>query len=1170
MTSNAGGLIVHRGSRTERLADTLAVLLEGERPANPLTAQTVVVAHPGLKRWLLGRFAHRPSRNGGHGIAANIEMILPWQWFERVARRTLGDEALIGGAYRSDVLRWRLLMALPTLGSAEVNAYLAGDDSARRRFQLAEYLAGVYTQYLTYRPDWILDWEQHPGQHARDWQAALWRQVQHAINRPHRAQRSSALLDALQAERAQDSTPLHVFGISHLPPDVLAALQACALHRPVHLYFPDPCREHWVYLRRQRFLLERQDDPDALYFEVGHPLLVALGRIAQDFCLTLDDCDAVDERDPLDEAEPLPGETSLLAQLQSSIRCLQPELVGEAVRESIDSGERAEDVLPALRDDASLRVHACHTRLRELEVLKNTLLRALADEPSLQHRDIVVMAPDISAYAPYLAAVFGEQAQYRSDPTHIPWHLADVGLARAHPLMSAFAQAFDLAESRFAVSEVMDFLDVPAVARRFGIDRGSRDALERWLQRAHVAWGLNAEMKAEVGAAATDANSWQFGLDRLYAGLIVGRDTDVSNDALDSRPDCHMSDTILLDDILPLDGVAGGAVEAIGQLDRLLGELRAMRQAFGSTRSLAAWSQWLLERIDALFLADMRDESENSALDTLRRVAASLGSQASETGLGTPLPWSVVREAVAGALDAVPERQAFLLGGVTFCGLVPQRSIPFRVVCLLGMNEGEFPRPSKDAGLNKIIQQPRRGDRDTRSEDRYLFLEAMMSARDMLHISYIGEGVRDGKPRNPAAPLAELLQFLDEQHGIADDEKVDRPWRIRHPLQPFDARYYERDAQGRPLHDPRLFSYDAAYLAVQPASSMPRFLQAFDFMATPDDREHASSADAVRRDVSLSSLKRYWRDPVKDALLRGHGISLQALESASWPDREPLEAGLARIERIEHRLLFDALTAGAAELPAEPPAWLSSSGILASGAIGAEAYQRQRASLQPMLRHAQDKFADGMARAATQAIDLDLGDGVRLIGTIDRVFHAAAGGLMLFDAKPVGSVGLREALAMYIDWAALRLSSNEPLHAVLLTNTSSGKINESTLLDPFVANDTNTLRQGLRRLIELAQSAEHRPLLFFPKTALAYAISAPDERNYRAAMAWEGNDFSGAGERDYAPGYAALISRGVDLFDESGPAYQAFVDATRAVCEVLDPSHKLLFKSVDAVSGGDV
>jgi len=1154
MNSNAGGLIVHRGSRTERLADQLALQLEAQRPANPLAAQTVVVAHPGLKRWLLGRFAHRPVRGGGHGIAANMDMILPWEWFERLARETLGDQALIGGAYRNELLRWRLLMALPTLASSELGTYLTGDDAARRSFQLAEHLAGLYTQYLTYRPDWILDWEQHPGKNSRDWQATLWRQLQQAIGRPHRAQRSSVLLEALRNQPGRHAAPLHVFGISHLPPDVLAALQACAAHQAVHLYFPDPCREYWSDLRTRRFQLAQRGDPDALYYEIGHPLLVALGRIAQDFCITLDECNAQEQRDPLDEAEPLDGETSLLAKLQSSIRCLQPELVGEAVREAVAQGSSLDEALLPLRNDDSLRVHACHTRLRELEVLKNAVLRCLADDATLEHRDIVVMAPDISAYAPYLGAVFGEQAQYRSDPLHIPWHLADVGLARSHPLMSAFSQMLDLAESRFTVSDVLDFLDVPAVARRFSIDRSSRDALERWLQRAHVAWGLDADMKAEVGAAATDANSWQFGLDRLYAGLIVGQDTDT--DTNDGRPDGHSPSDLLLDNILPLDGVSGGAAEAIGQIDRLLAELRGIRQAFATARSLDGWSQWLLERIDALFLADIRDDAENSALDTLRRLAANLSSQAAETGITTPLPWSVVREAMGGALDAVPERQAFLLGGVTFCGLVPQRSIPFRVVCLLGMNEGEFPRPGNDAGLNKIIAHPRRGDRDTRSEDRYLFLEAMMSARDVLHISYVGEGVRDGKPRNPAAPLAELLQFLDEQHGVADDEKVDRPWRIHHPLQPFDARYYVRDADGQSPHDARLFSYDRAFLAAPAATTRaPTFL-------TPSDRPArvAGIPPVTNGEIALHALKRYWRDPVKDALLHQHGISLEALESAIWPDREPLETGVSRLQRVDRQLMFEALTAGKSKLPEQPPAWLDKSGMLAGGAIGIEAYGQLKASVQNMLALVQPLFDQGVAHSATQAIDVNLGEGLRLVGTVDRVFHAANGGLMLFDAKLKGSTGIREFLAFYIEWAALRVAGIQNLHGVLCEYTSKNQVVSPALLDAITSQSIDQLRAGLQRLVEASQADGQTPVLLFPRTALAYAINPPESRIFKAIQAWEGDGYNRVGERDYAPGYAALMGRGLDLFDEQSSAYTSFMAATELVCDVLDPDHTLLFQ----------
>ncbi|MEO6798686.1 MAG: exodeoxyribonuclease V subunit gamma [Rhodanobacter sp.] len=1135
---NPGHLIVHRGSRTERLADELARQLEAQRPANPLDAQTVVVAHPGLQRWLLGRLARRPGTNGEHGIAANFDMILPWQWFERSARRVLGDEALVGGAWRHELLRWRVLKALPTLKSTEVSAYLAGDDAARRRFQLAEHLSGVYTQYLLYRPDWILAWEQ-AGAHDRHssdhgWQATLWQQLQAAVQRPHRAQRSAALLDALATESDPSSTPLHVFGVSHLPPDVLQALQVTAQRTPVHLYFPDPCREYWSDLRSRRFQLKQSGDAEALYYEIGHPLLVALGRIAQDFCITLDECDAVELRDPLDEAEPSLEADKLLARLQSSIRCLQPDLVGAPIRERSIDASQWRDLLATRRHDASLRVHACHTRLRELEVLKNALLRCLADYPDLQHRDIVVMAPDISAYAPYLAAIFGEPAKYRDEPAHVPWHVADVGMSRTHPLLGAFAQVLDLAESRFTVSAVLDLLEVPALARRFALDGAGRDALETWLRRAHVAWGLDAAMKAEAGAEAIDANSWQFGLDRMYAGLIVGDD----------------GEDRLLDDILPLKGVSGGATDALGQLDRLLGELRRARSTFGGERPLAGWSEWLLELIDALFLADARDEAENHALDTLRRLAADLGNQAAETGLTANLPWSVVREALRGALGAVPERQPFLLGGVTFCGLVPQRSIPFQVVYLLGMNEGEFPRPGQDAGINRIPRQPRHGDRDTRNEDRYLFLEALMSAREVLHISYIGEGVRDGKPRNPAAPLAELLQFLDEQHGIAGDDQADRPWLVHHPLQPFDARYYERAADDLPRHDPRLFSYDPAFAASPRSHVEPRFL---------DSR--AATPTSSTNEVSLDALHRFWREPAKAALLRGHGISLQALDDAGWPDREPLETGLARIERIDRRVLFEALAKGTHTLPEEPPVWLARSGLLASGAIGERSWNELRDQLQVLLDGARPLFADGRAQSLPQAIDLDLGDGLRLTGNVQRVFRGVTGGPLLFDAQPARTAGLKDLLGYYIDWAVLQLSMPGVVRGEYLEpGNKTQAVRCSSLLPLVHAQDAGQLRHGLRTLIGASRRAEQQALLFFPKTALAWASAEADDRARKARSAWEGNGYIQVGERDYAPGYAALLTRGLDLFDSASDEHRAFVAATEMVCHVLDPLHEALLR----------
>lgn len=1094
-------LIVHRDSRTEALAGLFARALDANRPANPLAPQMVVVAHSGLRRWLLGVMAHRAAR----GIAANFDMMLPWQWLQRIASELLGEAALIDGAWRTESLRWHIYAALTRIDAPQVRAYLHGDDAERRRFQLADHLAGIYTQYLIYRPDWIQAWEQ--GAERDNWQARLWRALRQAIEQPHRAQRRDALVAALQRHHG-DTSPLHVFGVSHLAPDVLAALHAASARRAVNLYFPDPCRQYWADLATPRAALKRQPEGDDLYYEIGHPLLVSLGRMGQDFFIQLDAL-GVELGGDEDEEAVTP---TLLGAVQASIRNCTPTLV--AARS-------------ARGDDTSLRVHACHTRLRELEVLKDALLGLLADNAELQHRDIVVMAPNIAAYAPYLAAVFGAPARYAADRAQIPWHLADVGLANTHPLLAAFSRILDLADSRFAFSEIMDFLDVPALARRFGIDRDARDALEPALRRARIAWGLDAPMKAQAGAAAVDQNSWAFGFDRLYAGLVAGED----------------ADDALLDGILPLPGVGGGEAEAIGRLDRLLDALRQIRDGMGTPRSLLAWRDWLLEQIDRLFLGAAHDEAEAGALEALRRIIAALGDQADAAGAAA-LPWRVVREAARGELARISERQPFLLGGVTFCGLVPQRSIPFRVICLLGMNEGEFPRQAGGSGLNLMLEHPRRGDRDTRREDRYLLLEALMAARDHLHISYIGEGVHDGKPRNPASPLNELLQFLDAQCGCAGD--APRPWLVRHPLQPFDARYFDRS-------DPRLFSFDPAFATNAMVVVNTTFI----------DLHAEQRATPASREISLGWLKRFWRDPAKALLRDDAGVSLDALDAESWPDREPLKATMDAQGGIERQLLFAALTAGHAQLPPSAPDWLGRSGMLAAGAAGERAYANARTRVQAALAAARDFLGD--STPCVQAVDLDFG-GIHITGSVDA-FRDASGRVRLFGAKPVNVARFNELLPFYFDFAALRLILPDEVAAEYIEYAKDNKVPVRTpkLLASILKQDRLQLRTGLQRLASAAVTASASGFLFPPRTAWEWAMAKADRRASAAQDQWEGDEFH-PGERSYTPGYTALLARDFDFADAQSPAHARFVQTCALVCAALDPSREILLSA--AVKSG--
>ena len=1090
------GFFVHRDSRTESLAKVLFTALDRERPAQVLAPQTVVVAHPGLGRWLLGEFARR----GPRGIAANFDLIQPWQWLERAAGQVLGNES--DANFAKENLRWHVHALLPALDYVRVRRLLDGTDGDRRRFQLADRLAGVYSQYLIYRPDWLDDWQ---SGRAKDWQAMLWQQLRQRIAGSHRAQRHAQLIAALAARGDGALEPLHLFGISHLPADILAALQAVSAHRAVHLYFPDPCREYWGDLKSKRELLRKGEIDEAWHYEIGHPLLVSLGRMAQDFFIALENAGVDLDAGELESSE---SDSSLLTRLQQGIR----------------RGDGAGmDFATPSHADASLRVHACATRLRELEVLKDALLRFLAEDSSLLPRQIVVMAPDISAYAPYLPAVFGAAAHHSADPSRIPWHLADVRLAQTHPLLRAFATLLDLGESRLALSEVLDLLDVPAVARRFRLDGVDREVLESTLRRAGVAWGLDAAMKQQFAGVAAAENSWTFGFDRIFAGAIAGADTD---DAL-------------LDGVLPLAGVDGSAVVALGRVHRLLDVVREMRDGFARPRPLADWCEWLGERIAALFHADADDRAETRALDALRRALAELGEQAAASGK-QELPWSVMREAMRGQLDAVSERQPFLLGGVTFCGLVPQRSIPFRVVCLLGMNDGEFPRDGGDAGLNFMLKNPRRGDRDTRREDRYLFLEALMAARRHLHISYVGRDVHDGKRIDPAAPLAELLQFLDDACAPAAGES--RPWLVAHPLQPFDARYFDHSGQ----RDTRLFSYNADFR--KPADAKPAPTT---FIAWAND---ARADSAEPRVWTLDRFARFWRDPLAAQLRDGAGIDREALEDDASADSEPLTSRFDRRERMESRIVLDALRRKATALAETAPDTIARSGRLAGGAIGASAWQGLRESARPLFEALRRELGTD-AHREPRPVGFDI-DGMRIAGSVRDVYARADGsyahvGLRLHRAADFGDL-----LPFYIRHAAMRLSDIDAA-PVFLEEAKSASATEPALLAAIRAQDPAQLREGLRTLLAIARESASKPVLFPAKTAWAWSTTAPEQRSKNAWTAWHGTGFNG-GEGTYAPGYNALFARGVDFLDGESAAAKAFAQTCARVANVLDPQHTIL------------
>lgn len=969
---------LYHSNALDVLAGLLADELRHPAPGQGLLApDTVLIPQAAMRRWLQATLAEK------HGIAANLEFLTPGEFVARALEANLGrtDNDLDAAG-----LHWRLYAALrdPALRAhppmAQIDAYLSGDD-ALKPWTLAGELAGVFEKYQAWRRDWLLRWD--GGADPDDPQAILWRAV--AGGRSHRARRIQKYLTRfVEGDALPAGLParLFVFGTLNVSPDVLRVVATQARVGVLHFYLPTPTKEYWGDLQALGARL-RADTADPFGDDAQeNPLLRDWGAAGKDFMALLGSYEVVHPRgeiaayvDPGEDTRPTLAEgglrDSLLHRLQADLFARNPAPTGTLLAEVV-------------ANDPSLQFHACHTRLRELQVLHDRLRALLEDErfdPPLQPREIAVLAPDIDPYLPYLDAVFGGD---RAGGTAIPYALADASPLAGEALAEVFLRLLDLPLSRFGREEMLDLLASPALAEAAGLDAADFERLHGWLQASGARWGLDAAHRGRRGAPEDAAYTWQFALDRLLLGHASGAEDDIAGPSTGSGQA-----------VAPWTELEGGALDALDRLLRLLRELARGEREFARPASPAQWRERLLRMLATLLPRKPDDAAAERALDRLRKLVADFAKQANQAGYTDAVPAEVVRAHFASVLGEADTRAPLLTGGVSFARMVPMRLLPFRAICLLGMNDGEFPRRDPAAGLNRLTAElasgkRRHGDRSTRDDDRYLFLQLFSAAQDVFYLSWLGADARDGSVREPSAVVSELLAHAGAYHVEAD--AAAKRLVLRHPLQPFSP-----DAFG--AGDARRYSYRGQWRAAANQLTAAR-------RALPPWIEPAHALDAIAepvRELSLDALRRFLLDPSGQFLRQRLDLRLPETEEIG-EDIEPLGAparGLARNQL--QRAVFDGLLAGDASEVTQSR--LRARGLLPSGAAGRLALEQVMAEVAPYAQAFSHWRGEAMPDSLLAEVEID---GVRLHGRIGEAFPQGIARLRF--GKPNGPAMLRNGL----------------------------------------------------------------------------------------------------------------------------------------------------------------
>ena len=1038
----------YTSNRNETLVDHLARVV-GAPLNSPFSKELILVQTQGMSQWLKLELSRRL------GVLLNAEFPFTRIFVSELMQQLLPEHPVV---MEPEALTWRVMSEvkahLDEPEFLELKDYL--DDDLRKQFQLAERIAGLFDQYGVYRPPFKtrgagMDF-------GTGWQKILWDKIVTAES----PSQGALIVDFIEAIRKADLSQLperlSVFGVTSLPPIYLNIFQELGKRIPFHFFWMSPCREYWGDIkdkREKRKLREKAGDyhcTDAdLHLESGHALLASWGKTGRAFHELILDLETSEEMAVWEE-ETKPSD--LLHFLQNGIL-------------SLNDGDSFE-IKPI---DRSLQIHSCHSPLRELQVLRDHMLEWFSHDKDLNPDDILVMLPDVEAYAPFVKAVFGA-----NEEGGIPVTLVDRGGRQESPLIDGFIALLRLHGSRLKASDVVALFETDSVHRRFEIDESELEQVRQWVRNSGIRWGRDAAHLESLGLPGDDEHhSWAHGKKRLLLGYALADGTGI------------------VDGCLPCDGIDGSLL--LGRWLEYQSVLFGILDQFKVDRTLSGWADYLNESLVKLFLPSPVEEL---AAGSIRLKLDGLRQQQKAAGYDEEVPFEVILERILPQFDEESPGKALLRGAVPFAGLKPLSGVPFKVICILGLNDGEFPKQSRPLSFDLMAKKPQLGDPNSRNEDRYFFLESLLSARERFYISYLGQSSRDNSSRPPSVVVSELLDYIGSRCSLSNGnaEELHRFILTTHRFHPFSAAYFEV-ANG----DPHLFSYSKSYAEISrhlhsgiPGEQFSGFIQ------------KGKVPEEFKR-VGLEDLQSFYKNPSKFFIKRVMGFSLPE-DNELLSDEEMFAPNKLEEYQLKSELLNQLIVNGS--IPDCLEDLWRAGGKVAPGNIGSLTTRDLVVEVESVRKKVSEVVCG--AKAETRKFDFTVSLEAKLELRVSGKLNLYAGRLIQYRAADVD----KKPNPQLEFWLA---------HLVYHAGLSEGEAgaisyligdDKTFQLDPF---EKTAALELLKPFLVHYWEGLQQPLRFFPKSSFAYLpkpskkpksgnLETDDSGDLGAASKkWNGSDF---------------------------------------------------------------
>lgn len=888
----AKNLEIFFSNRLEVLYQRLKIDLFGPS-TTPLMRRLVVVYGPAMKTWLTLRMAQDPDLN----VAMGIEFIYLNEAFETLLKLSTNETfghfptsielaLAIEKELMSVVYDYKNLSADEQHEWKPLIQYLKFSPNGlspksrlsrkieRRLIGLCQHLAGLFQDYGRFAPKMVSRWNLPSFQ---GWQARLWRQIFNGKMNwtyPCRALLRNGIPDV--------PFSLHFFSISFVTASEFVFLNQLSEHIFVCYYLLSPCAVFWSDIRSDRESAYLQNywqkklgtfSPKVCQLEEllrdRNPLLANFGRLGREMAYQIEESLAlVNAQYVLPEHVKALDEELFINEELCLTKTSLPLSILHAVQADLLMMRNPQGSPPIqLEESQSVQLHIASNKRREVQILYQNLLGLIAKDPSLCPSDMIVMAPQISDYIPYIQSTFGLA------DSQLDFQVMDLGMRMQSEIVQGFLQLIDLCESRWNSSNLLQLFEHLCFQRRHQFTLNDYLIIQKWVEEAGIRWGedwlhrnelLQRSHCVQGMVEETEVGTWDYGLSRLLMGL-----TALNNESESLR---------MPHEVPPCSIVDFSQAELLGKWIHLLHSLRDdLSPLEDHTRmTLEDWANFLACLLDNYFQPDFDNHQSIKEYEDLKALFDILRNSA-RFFKEYHYPFASIKTHLMALLQqrGVTYREDHLQA-VRFCSLVPLRSIPAKVIALMGMQEGAFPRTEQHSSLNMMI-----GNEEVDYSplvpdyDRYLFLEALHSAQDYLLLSYQGYSQQDGKEMQPSLIIEEFFSYLDRSYTV-HGKKISDVCIFRHPFDTFDERYFIKNAIF-----PSNFSHHDFIAAKMhnKIDKLPSHCILNDFSST--ESKNAAGAEKHSQ-IDLKHLTAVARNPIKFHLNYVMEIYLQTEE-----DRKP-------------------------------------------------------------------------------------------------------------------------------------------------------------------------------------------------------------------------------------------------------------------------------------------